>query len=94
MSHDRYGGKGDESPRLGLWEDQGINIGLEGWIGGMLRAPFFPYSCSAPPFFLTFEISHVLNTIASGVLPIVAHISAPRLGLTPLLCCDGCPVQG
>ena len=37
MSHDRYGWKGDESPGLGLWEDQGINIGLEGWIGGSSR---------------------------------------------------------
>ena len=42
MSHDRYGWKGDESPGLGLWEDQAINIGLEGRIGGMLRAPYFP----------------------------------------------------
>ena len=28
--------------RLGLWEDQGINIGLEGRIGGMLRVLYFP----------------------------------------------------
>ena len=47
MSHDRYGWKGDESPRLGLWEDQGISIGLEGRIG----------ACSASSILLALEIS-------------------------------------
>ena len=40
-------------------------------------------SCSAPFIFLVFEISHVFNTIASGVLNLVTYIPAPHLGLTP-----------
>ena len=43
----RYGWKDDESPKLGLWEDQGINIRLKGQIGG----------CSASSILLALEIS-------------------------------------
>ena len=37
---------------------------------------------STPPIFLLFEILHVLNTIASGVLHIVSYILASQSGLT------------
>ena len=35
-------GKGDESPGLELSEGPGINIGPNGWIEVMLRAPYLP----------------------------------------------------